>query len=496
MQHDSEVEEAPEWQGDHSVEEALESQIRDDGSTAVDDNSRTWDASGTDIEGTSQDTNVDVDPYLGSANEVTTPPPLTRQERREEGNKSGRVSDPWQVPFGIRHYFMEFLRATLEACFQQYVREHLPKAMNPDSLRFWLRYHDDQIEKDALTNSNWNEMVDIPDSVLLLKLRCVPLPPESLSVRRESLDRILDRVFALRQNILHRHREVSVNDIVGSMALPTALNDDVRTEQLERIWNRISEYSPESDTASLEQEIREAFESAAYPAEASQMTGHQLIHKIITLLEAPLFALAQKTLPDLLQEHEWTRPEQVETGHWLDLWEKSPPASVKWDDLKDMLHGVRLMRNAWAHRNIVDEYTIHPWIHNAMRLAMFLGDYEQAVEIEILAEQWFEGTSRHNVLKRLRDVYLSDQPTSTLGPEDIRKRQMAITNILAAMSLASESEAEVSPIEKSSESSKPATSDPDVFREDISPQQQSAQVSEWPASMHPALKVIKPWGQL
>ncbi|KAL9131004.1 MAG: hypothetical protein Q9217_000946 [Psora testacea] len=485
---------------------------------------QTWDASSANIESLEEPVN---DPYAGNWDDVWIPPVITAQDRRDIGNQTGRVHDPWQVPFGVRHYFLEYVRVMLEGSFQRYVRKHLLERMHSESLLFWIRNTRNEHDRNMLDSRDWREPVDLSNSVLLLKFAA--LPSESLRIGHEPLDRVLNSVDALRQDTVHRHAEVSVSNMLLALSLPTVLKDDDCATKLEAMWDHISGSRSDRDSQDLEQEVMAAFELAGFPVETLQMTGHQLLYRIQSLLEVTLFCFARSAHPDLLDKHGWTRPEQVELGQWLHHWQSSPTTSVNWNDLQGMLHNVRKMRNCWAHRNLVDEYDMLPWIHNAIRLAILLDNFRQAVEIEILAEQWFERTCRCDVLDRLHGVYMQDKPTTTLNQKDITKRQAAITAVLADALLPTRPDADTlshlrypetsvynasgtasdgstiseSPISTpllNSESmiSEVTTNlnpmDNESFHhsvEDGAPTpQQDAQVSEWPLSMHATLKTV------
>ncbi|KAL9100086.1 MAG: hypothetical protein Q9163_004494 [Psora crenata] len=81
-----------------------------------------------------------------------------------------------------------------------------------------------------------------------------------------------------------------------------------------------------------------------------------------------------------------------------------------------------------------------------MELAMELDNYDKAIEIEIVAEQWYEKISRDDVLERLRKVYLQDEPTTRLDQAAIMKRQAAIKKLLTNQSLATDSDAKTGAI--------------------------------------------------
>ena len=395
----------------------------------------------------------------------------------------------------------------LQDSIHKYIRENLLERMQSEGMLFWRQNILSDHHRSILEGKNWEYLVDLSDSILLLQY--VSLPQDSLRIREKRLGQVMAAVEALRQESIHRYAEVSVSNLQLAMIFPTMLKDDDRAAKLEDMWNRVSRTRPEGEWEALTKEVREAFEAVAFPAEASEMTGHQLLYSIQRLLEETLFAFGRMAWPELVQRLNYTMLEQIEINRWLYHLEHTTSGVFSSKSLRNMLHRARFMRNCWVHRTLADEYNVLLWVYNAIRLAVSLDDFEGALKVEILAEQWFENSTRLDVLERLRGVYLEDQPTDKLAKEDITKRHMAIKSILTAASFPLEphtetvthpetqSQVSASPSKSGLETSEagPRSSseikNPDKRVEDARTEQQDAKLSEWPASMHSVLKTIK-----
>ena len=148
--------------------------------------------------------------------------------------------------------------------------------------------------------------------------------------------------------------------------------------------------------------------------------GHRLLGAVQNRMEKALFEHAQLVDPDLLIKRGWKFPEHVELQQWefirkqacncqyIDFFPRADPLnSNSWE--------MRRMRNVAAHRSEVSRWDIVRYLKHSIMFAILMGDRVQAVEIEILGERWLTSSSRHEVLERLRDVFLVVEEVATDG---------------------------------------------------------------------------------
>ena len=140
--------------------------------------------------------------------------------------------------------------------------------------------------------------------------------------------------------------------------------------------------------------------------------NHQLLGRFQNMLEQSLFNFAQRLDPEYPSRMGWQVAEQVEIQNWNFTWkrlcaDKRLDFYPKPDLLYKTIGDLRYMRNIAAHRSIASDYFVMSYLKESMMLATLVDDRFQALEIEILGEQWLTSSSRSDVLFRLQNVFLN-----------------------------------------------------------------------------------------
>ena len=101
--------------------------------------------------------------------------------------------------------------------------------------------------------------------------------------------------------------------------------------------------------------------------------------------------------------------------------------------LSSCLRNARRLRNDVAHRHRYGQEGFLDHVHNSIKTLLVLDDHRGAINVEIAAEAWVLGTTRMEVLLRLRDEYLVEDVESIADSLEKRRemnRRAAITEIL------------------------------------------------------------------
>ncbi len=156
-------------------------------------------------------------------------------------------------------------------------------------------------------------------------------------------------------------------------------------------------------------------------------TMTQLYTSIQYIIEGAIFRYTKRNHPEILANKGWTIPEHGEMPLWKEAYLKLTAKQDVFLDpygylLNDCLFYAGRLRVSAAHRKFLGlEHTLRQ-MHQAFKCLMVLGDFEAAVEVEILAEQYLTRNTRDGVLKRLADEYLDEE----LPPmEDVLRRRRA-----------------------------------------------------------------------
>lgn len=189
-------------------------------------------------------------------------------------------------------------------------------------------------------------------------------------------------------------------------------------------------------------QIRAAFEKLAFPANISSWTKYDLLYKMQLTPESCCFQYAMREDAAWLKDSGYTCKEQVELQKYQERWvpehDWENRTKARQDEFPDpngtllssAMRTARDLRNDATHRSPLPfDHIIVGHVHDAMKLAIMLGDRISAVEIEIIAERFLTKASRQEVLESLRSTYLN-HGCQMLDQRRETRRQEAITTIL------------------------------------------------------------------
>ena len=339
---------------------------------------------------------------------------------KDPENDAERVKSPAEIryeelPFVTKHYFLHHALHILEAIcfrtgerrFRKYLDDPVWKSLNlvinpwrddPDI----RRVYGDWLTEDGVEVKWW---------VWFYGERAPGMPPPSKT------GDILNSIYSLRNAALHRGDEgdLDFKEWELAMQVPELLKDDVGMKEMADL----AEYVLGDGT--MNEDVRRDMERKMYTPRLS-MTKYQLLERIQTLLEESCYDLAVKKIPDVLKMNGWDCAEKVELPKWIGIFENTEVVEHCDNLAKDffrgrdsgiwtgvivtLLHYARMyIRNAAAHREPVSDEDLVNRVHAAIRTAILLSDWPRALEIEVVSEMWFEGTSRQAVLERLARSY-------------------------------------------------------------------------------------------
>ena len=329
-----------------------------------------------------------------------------------------------QLPFKTKHYLLNYTQQILESTCLKYAREH-----------FRTSFEDPVWKKINMQSTREFPLGELVDRDWLaedgMELVCWMQMFSRLSMPRST--RIFESVMDLRNASVHRgdRGQLGFEEYSLARELPKLFGDSKGESDITNAFRYIL------DDPTLDEDTKASIEQAMYiPRKCT--THYQLLDRIQTLLEETCFNYAARKIPDVLARNGWNMPEQVEFQNWANIFYR---AGISHDDsaidafpdtdpraLSDYLFGARLhIRNTLGHRLPISDEKLTSQIHRAINICILLGDWDQAVEIEVLAEGYFTKTSRQQVLKRLRYVY-------THGSIDTpyeRQRRVAIARLMA-----------------------------------------------------------------
>lgn len=222
-------------------------------------------------------------------------------------------------------------------------------------------------------------------------------------------------------------------DLSYAMRLPHLLNDWQRASEVEQVFQ-----ITKNDTA-VEDETRQKIETLWYCPVAPDVSAIQVATHILRLQEETCYRWSKSDS----NTYGSTTPEQVEFQNFRFFWGmgvhdvRPSPNLEDCEDIDGQLfsHGQlrckatkdgRELRDAVSHRHVIEDWHIGRYAQSGIVLALLCDDRENALEIEIIAEQWLTKKSRAQVLARLQNYYciIPDQNARE------RKRQIALNDII------------------------------------------------------------------
>ncbi|CAF9915056.1 MAG: hypothetical protein ALECFALPRED_009964 [Alectoria fallacina] len=309
-----------------------------------------------------------------------------------------------QLPFRQKYYLLAYVQRTLEATCLRYARANLRGCLtDPEWKKKNLEFSSKEYLPDRLVGRDWlaEDEIELESWMQMFASR-VSMPKSK---------RIFESVLDLRNAAVHRgdREELGFEELSYAMGFPKLLGDLKGDLEITNAFRYVM------DDPTLSEGTRARVEEAMYAPQPCT-THYQVLGRIQAMLEETCFNHAARKIPDVLTENGWAVPEQIELQNWHPIFQK---ADIRHDDsatdlfpdidprtLLDLLWGARLhIRNVLAHRLPLTDEILVGQVHRAITICILQGDWDQAIEIEILAETYFAKSSRPQVLKRLEHVY-------------------------------------------------------------------------------------------
>ena len=322
-----------------------------------------------------------------------------------------------QLPFRQKHYLLTYIQKILEETCVRYARKHYSAYFTDPKWRMNnLLFRSKEYQEDRFVNRDW-----LAEDHIELKIWMTTFCERIQGNPKDN--RIFKAVTDLRDAAVHcgiledsggNPKEFQFVDLSEAMRLPNLLKDSKADSDISNAFRCIME------DPTLDQEIRAATEKEIFtPLPCT--TRYQFLARIQTMLEETCFNTAARTIPDVLQRNDWHCHEQLEITKYEDLFYRYGiqgqndvfPQSADTVSLRNFLADARNhIRNVAHHRlpppvngSLTPHGTFIKHIHQAITMCIFQGDWNQAIEIEILAEMFLTKRSRDQVLDRLEDVY-------------------------------------------------------------------------------------------
>ena len=334
--------------------------------------------------------------------------------------------DSWTtsgIPFQLRHRFLGWLIPVLEGCCINYAAAKLGRP-----------YVDGVLSDKCLEDV---AQIDLPEWRHIIE-RAVQkgiLTTQDFYAYRFDRSNILNGAEAVRHAWIHRE-DILMIDLLDAKYLPDLLGDLGRKAEIQNAFDLVA--TATANTDNIDQEALDSINNL-FTTREGPTTQTDVFASFQSLIEHRLFHYAQQHHPNILERHGWTSPEQGEMPRWEEAFRDIPFvfqtdfADDTGNLLSSCLRNARRLRNDVAHRHRYGQEGFLDHVHNSIKTLIVLGDHSGAIEVEIAAEAWLLGTTRGEVLLRLRDDYLVDDVGGIEDGLERRremKRRAAIAEIL------------------------------------------------------------------
>ena len=203
---------------------------------------------------------------------------------------------------------------------------------------------------------------------------------------------VLRSIESFQHLIVHREA-VDIDTVQSIMKFPRMLRDEIRSQLIERVYQIFFEEPAESVS---QEDLRDA-ENLIYRPRELRFAA-DLLGRIQDSLELSCW----------LNWRRFAVPEEVELQVYQEMW--SPKHNDGLD--RDTLRQTRNLRNVATHRADLDKWDTMEFVKDAIIFTNLLGNTYQALEIEILAQQWFTSKPRGDVLTYLCENIFDNCHTS------------------------------------------------------------------------------------
>lgn len=329
------------------------------------------------------------------------------------------------LPFKTKHYLLTHIQYILEATCLRYARENLSSYLtDPEWKKKNLLFSSSEYPPDRHVGRDWlaEDEMELESWMKMFAQRTMP-----------KSQRIFQSVVDLRNVAVHRgdRDELKFKELSSAMEFPKLLGDSKGESEITNAFRYVMQDS------TLDEDTKASVEKAMYTPRPC--TSHyRVLDRIQTLLEETCFNNAVRNIPAALTEKGCTSFEQIELQNWQDIFRS---AQLIHDDaandifpdihpfqLSTLLGGARIhIRNTLAHRSPLSDGKLVTQVHRAINICILQNDWDQAVEIELLAEGYFTKLPRQSVLERLEDVYQNGKIETPYE----RRRRVAIAGVVA-----------------------------------------------------------------
>ena len=403
--------------------------LKDSSSTAEEDGKVGWDCHAAKFPGEDDDEEETDSGYASSGDAPSKP--LTKYETD--------AITYHQLPFIKKHYLLTYIQRILEETCVRYARRYYSAYFTDPKWRMkHLQFPPKELQEDRFVNRDWLAEDQIELKIWMTTFR------ERIDGNRKN-NSIFKAVENLRDAAVHRgilkdsvgnSIHFTFGDLSEAMRLPYLLKDSKTDSEISNAFRCIME------DPTLDEEIRSATEIEIFTPLPCR-TYYQFLARIQNMLEETCFNTAARKIPGVLKQNDWHCYEQLEITKYYDLfcWKNGiqPQTDIfpGVTSFRDLLSGVReFIRNVAHHRltppvrgSLTQHGMFIKYIHEAITLCILQGDWNQAIEIEILAEMYLTKTSRTQVLERLEAVYR----VGCIETLYERKRRVELTAFFARM---------------------------------------------------------------
>ena len=321
------------------------------------------------------------------------------------------------LSFRERHYFHTYVQRILEETCFRYAQENLTAQLGDlewKKKNLMLGYGD--FPDDKLVYRDWlgEDQMELQGWIQMLILF-------SNETEKSKDAGIFNCAVHLRNATVHRGNcheggELTFQRLKLALQLPNRLGDARSTLEADNAFRYIVE------DPTLDETTKASVKQTIY-ATPPCTTRYRLLSRIQTLLEDSCFRFAKRKVPEALTTKGWEMAEQVELPEWTDFyrthWLQHDDSangifpSMDSSSLLSLLHTARRdIRNVVAHRLPISDERVVQEIQTAIRICILQSDWQQAIEIEVLAEIYYTASSRAQVLTRLGSVYRVGRPGS------------------------------------------------------------------------------------
>ena len=355
-----------------------------------------------------------------------TSPEASGTESSDPGSETPACVEPPElsdIPFHIRHLFLGWLIPILECCYTQFATATLGRS-----------YLDAVLSEKCLDDI---AQIDLPlwRNIIEHALEKGRLTSQDFLAYKLNRSNILNGAEAVRHAWIHRE-DVAMIDLLDAKCLPELLGDMGRKAEIQRAFDFVAAAIANTDN------VNQGLTDSTYhffTTRESTTTQTDVFASFQQLIERRLFHYTQQHHPDILERKGWTMAEQGEMPRWEEAFRDIPFlfqtdfANDTGNLLSSCLSKARELRNDVAHRHRYGQEKFLDHVHNSIKTLMVLGDHSSAIEVEIAAEAWLTGSTRGEVLLRLREEYLVDDIEDIADSLEKRRelnRRTAIAEIL------------------------------------------------------------------